>query len=496
MLRPRTNSVVSIIDELLRQSNSRSLTPPMASPVMRPTTALQRSMGQNEVVFSQPQATDMNVMSGSNIYQASTTPQMQSLMQGQMPSPMPQEQVGSVNPPVVVPRRGDTDMGGRGMLKPGADVMGMENLAADADAVTRQMIANPELKNDPSFMDQVTGYFQNPENMLRLALGFNTMRLQPDQGLAAAIRSELKDLRAMSVSNKTAKAVATQLRSMGFNDEAALVEANPSMAKEIYSSIITSRKPQSAIAKLNADLSAGRITQAEYDIGVDALKKAGINIDLSKKGDQAYLTTAMGNIAETDIKAADAAMAAVTSINKIDQTLSLLAAGAPTTGMGAEFKQFVDRGLALLGDRAAIERAADTQLLESLLGTDVFGAISALGIGARGLDTPAEREFLRSVLTGTTNMTAEAIEEVSKLRRKYAQKAIDFYNQKVERGDYAALNEQLGTERFKKIEVPAAPDRARYKVGDTWTDTDTNTTYRFKGPEGQWMNKDNWEEVQ
>lgn len=496
MLRPRTNQVVSIIDELLRQSNSRSITPPMASPVMRPTTALQRSMGQNEVVFSQPQATDMNVMSDSNIYQASTTPQMQSLMQGQMPSEMPTEQVVRVNPPVVVPRRGDTDMGGGGMLLPGADVMGMEKAAADADAMTRQMISNPELKSDPGFMDQVTGYFKNPENMLRLALAFNSMRESPDQALASVINSELKDLRAMSVSNKTAKAVAAQLRSMGFNDEAALVEANPSMAKEIYSSIITSRKPQSAIAKLNADLQANRITQEEYNIGVDALKKAGINIDLGKKGDQAYLTTAMGDIASKDIAAADAALSAVTSINKIDQTLGLLASGAPTTGMGAEFKQFVDRGLALLGDRAAIERAADTQLLESLLGTDVFGAISSLGIGARGLDTPSEREFLRSVLTGTTSMTAEAIEQVSNLRRKYAQKAIDFYNQKVERGDYDALNTQLGVERYKKIEIPEAPTRAKYNIGDTWTDPDTNVTYKFKGPQGMWMNRNNWEEVQ
>jgi hypothetical protein len=504
MLRPRTRQAVGIIDELLGQFNrDNTYQPPMRAPKITDIPFDQGSTGSSAKTFG-------NALSQFNIDQT-PTPLMPATMRSQREPFRPQVNrgdtssnmgvpadapVGSVNVPQVTPRAGDFDMSGFGMLRPGADVMGMEKAAADADALTRQMIANPELKSDPGFMDQVTGYFKNPENMLRLALAFNSMRESPDQALASVINSELKDLRAMSVSNKTAKAVAAQLRSMGFNDEAALVEANPSMAKEIYSSIITSRKPQSAIAKLNADLKAGRITQAEYDIGVEALKKAGINIDLNKKGDQAYLTTAMGSIADTDIKAADAALAAVTSINKIDQTLSLLASGAPTTGMGAEFKQFVDRGLALLGDRAAIERAADTQLLESLLGTDVFGAISALGIGARGLDTPAEREFLRSVLTGTTNMTAEAIEQVSNLRRKYAQKAIDFYNQKVERGDYDALNAQLGTERYKKIEIPEAPQRAKYKIGDTWTDQNTNVTYRFKGPVGQWMNRDNWEEVQ
>ena len=263
MLRPRANQVVSIIDELMRQSGTSPATSPMMSPAFRSSTALQRAMNRPELQFSQPSASTMTATYptgpvGTTL--ASTTPQAQAAMQGQMPSPMPQEQVGIVNPPTAVPRRGDTDMGGRGMLKPGADVMGMEDLARKAEQARQIESTRPELKTDPTFQERISGFFGNRENMLRLAMAFNTMRLEPDQGLASAIQSELKDLRAMSVSNKTAKAVADQLKNMGFDDEAALVGANPSMAKEIYSSIITSRKPQSAIAKLNADLKAKRIT--------------------------------------------------------------------------------------------------------------------------------------------------------------------------------------------------------------------------------------------
>lgn len=34
------------------------------------------------------------------------------------------------------------------------------------------------------------------------------------------------------------------------------------------------------------------------------------------------------------------------------------------------------------------------------MGADVFAMLKPLGIGARGLDTPAERKFLQEVLTG------------------------------------------------------------------------------------------------
>ena len=97
---------------------------------------------------------------------------------------------------------------GQGVLRPGADVSGMEKLAEDAAKVKKAIDDNPQLEQDPTFMDQVKGYFGNRENMIRLAMGFNSMRLTPDTGLAAALGSELKDIRATSRAqaerNKTA----------------------------------------------------------------------------------------------------------------------------------------------------------------------------------------------------------------------------------------------------------------------------------------------------
>jgi hypothetical protein len=85
-------------------------------------------------------------------------------------------------------------------------------------------------------------------------------------------------------------------------------------------------------------------------------------------------------------------------LQNLNQTIDLIESGNATLGIGSSFRQDIDKMKAFFGDEDAIKSASSTALLNALLGQDVFGAISSLGIGARGLDTPAEREFLRSVL--------------------------------------------------------------------------------------------------
>lgn len=261
----------------------------------------------------------------------------------------------------------------------------------------------------------------------------------------------------MGVMNKTAKAVADRLRLMGYENEAALVEANPSMAKEVYAAIKTKDKPMSTIGKLTDDFNNGRITRDEYDIGVEAIKKSGLTLNLGEKARGQALGAAGKDIFKADVDAHAGAEKALQTIAKADEITSVLASGAPTTGLTATFRNAVDNALAFIGDKDAIRSASDTQLLKSLLGQDVFGAINSLGIGAKGLDTPAEREFLISVMTGDITMTSDAIRKITSIRRKYAEQAIKQYNSKVERGDYDLLNKEFGN-RYKPIEIPEAPE--------------------------------------
>ena len=132
------------------------------------------------------------------------------------------------------------------------------------------------------------------------------------------------------------------------------------------------------------------------------------------------------------------------NIPKIDQTISLIKEGDPKTGFGADLINNINRVRSAFTGKP-IQSISDTELLDSLLGSEVFPQIGALGIGAKGLDTPAEREFLRKVMTGTITMDKQTLIRMAELRRKYEQRSLDTYNEAVDSGqldplfDYARL---------------------------------------------------------
>lgn len=82
-----------------------------------------------------------------------------------------------------------------------------------AAAQMKQMVdADPAIEQDPSFQDRAKRFFGSRENMYRLAMAFNTMRLNPDQGLASFLGDELKDIRAQKRTTQGAERAAQILR--------------------------------------------------------------------------------------------------------------------------------------------------------------------------------------------------------------------------------------------------------------------------------------------
>ena len=79
----------------------------------------------------------------------------------------------------------------------------------------------------------VRNYLSDEENRARLAMGFNTMRLTPDQGLASALQSRIENAQAMRLLDQQANRTAEALEQMGFPAEANAVRNNPTLAKEI-----------------------------------------------------------------------------------------------------------------------------------------------------------------------------------------------------------------------------------------------------------------------
>lgn len=157
---------------------------------------------------------------------------------------------------------------------------------------------------------------------------------------------------------------------------------------------------------------------------------------------------------ERDVATYDAAQRAVNNLPKINDTLMQIQQSDAITGLGSEVFKNIERVKATFtADKKAGKKVSDTEYLDALLGSDIFPMISSLGIGAKGLDTPAEREFLRQVMTGTTSMNKETLVKLTKMRKDIEERAINRYNEKVEKGELDRFFSAAGIQK-NKISVP------------------------------------------
>jgi len=209
MLRPRGMGIMDFI----AKTGADLITPPQASPIVQNQSYLSRSMGRPQVDISATLPTKMNTAYPSGmVAMQETTPQVQAMMRGQAPertATVTPPQVTAARPQMLEPNRmiGERGPVGSGVMQPGMDREKMIAAAKVAEVEAK----NPELKADPSFQDRVKGFFGDREKMLGLALAFNSMRLNPDTGLATIIGSELKDIRdtrrIQATANRTADAL-------------------------------------------------------------------------------------------------------------------------------------------------------------------------------------------------------------------------------------------------------------------------------------------------
>jgi len=148
------------------------------------------------------------------------------------------------------------------------------------------------------------------------------------------------------------------------------------------------------------------------------------------------------------------AQAAPKNIAKIDEVLGILKSGGAVTGFGAESRLNLERAMSLFGnDVKAGKRVVDTQILDALLGSDVFPSLQSMGLGSKNIDTPAEREFIRQVITGTIQLDNDALVRLTQIRRNVETNAIKEYNQKLGSGKFDKYS-KAADQKLEKIEVP------------------------------------------
>jgi hypothetical protein len=146
------------------------------------------------------------------------------------------------------------------------------------------------------------------------------------------------------------------------------------------------------------------------------------------------------------------ANSALDDLQKINRLQTILDTGDLTTGQWAELRTGINKSIALLGGRKAAKKASDTEILDAMLGSQVFDLMGSLGLGSKQMDTPAEREFMRKVLAGTIPLEKGTIKRMAEMRKADLERNVNKYNDRVESGDLDNFFNDSGLTK-KKLEI-------------------------------------------
>jgi hypothetical protein len=217
----------------------------------------------------------------------------------------------------------------------------------------------------------------------------------------------------------------------------------------------------------NAETQAER-NKAEFELKLAQAKKAQaeaegrgtplVQVSTGSKAEEAYATKVASLGAEEDTTLVATARKAPETIQKIDNTLRQIYSSPAITGAFADVIKGIERVRAKFGNQYAEGRVSASEVLDAMLGSEVFPMIGELGIGARGLDTIAEREFLRQVMTGTLSLDRNTIARLAEIRRNRVEKSVEDFNNRV---DQRELDSFFGARRQKPFRVAIPPRPAR-----------------------------------
>jgi hypothetical protein len=189
---------------------------------------------------------------------------------------------------------------------------------------------------------------------------------------------------------------------------------------------------------------------------------------------------------DMSVKDYGVARGAVSAIPKVDALISQLEKGDVITGSAADLRTGLAKVTSLLGGKDAAKTASDTEIAEAMMGSEVFPLIQSLGIGAKGMDTPAEREFIRSVLTGSKSMEKETLLQLARMRKKELQNGISRWDESVDTGSRDTFFRSTGIPKVKfgKPVTPPTPNSDKFVAGKQYKDAKGNVaTYLGNG---QW----------
>lgn len=254
---------------------------------------------------------------------------------------------------------------------------------------------------EPGFLSRlgrgVLDYYSDPVNRKTLAIGLAGLSSQPNRGYQAALQGQVEQIQEQRALQRSGNQTADYLESRGLVAEADLVRANPALAADILSGSVGGSNYQKELEKI--------VAQDDRDLVNEATKQ------------RANREKTLGTLQTIDNDEAflGALSPIQTSVGRVLQSL-----GVEATDEGA------------LGE--FLQKSSNTELLRAQLGRTVFEAIGELGIGARGLDTPAERKFLIEVMAGTPESTRAFLRGLLQDRLRSQEITIEEYNKALKEG--------------------------------------------------------------
>lgn len=323
------------------------------------------------------------------------------------------------------------------------------------------------LKGDPNDIEYQAGQIQQdleetiPEAKEKLdfgrlakalALGFNTLRLNPDQQLASYLGKSLEEDRKRKLQGKTLGTVVKYLENKGYKDHADIARNNPNLAMDIYKQVVQQEMSAKASPKVSgvqfdADDNAFVVVSQGGETEVRKLNVKG------RSQEDIYKAKLEADRVAQDLKTSDAlsndvmakAYSLESKLSGYRRALNALQSGAKSGWIQNTFLP------AFNAETSALRQAANT-LGITVINSATFGALSEtelrLALSTElDLNLPPE-ELEQQVIA--------KIEAAEKFRAELIRKAYELRSMPY--SEYIEKQAMIARENEKYLRMPDDPD--------------------------------------
>ena len=293
----------------------------------------------------------------------------------------------------------------------------------------------------------ISDYLSDPANRARLAMGFNTMRLNPDPNIASMAQSRIELSEAKKLESKQVNKTVELLRKMGREDLASAVESNPSLAvdalKQVYG-----LGPAGASAKSYApqlDPATGQYYVTTFDPETGKASRVDVSGAVGETPETVAQREQRLALEENDfMKAQEVGQATFAQAGNIDGMINRLSQAYSALEQGGKSGVF-QRYLPAFDEATASLRQAANQLGIDIINSATFGALSEKELGLAletGLPMSLGEEKLKSYIRNKVAAQVKLRDELVKKARALASgqmKYSDFINQYSPKGGTEVL---------------------------------------------------------